>query len=1220
MGSALLPEDPEQIAGYWLASRLGVGGQGVVYEAYDGQGTRVALKVLHRTADAFVHERFGREAEAARRVAPFCTARILDVSTDAEVPYLVSEFVPGPTLAARVRTEGPFAEDRLLRLAAGVATALAAIHRAGVVHRDLKPGNVLLGPDGPRIIDFGIARAPDMSLTATGAIMGTYGYMAPEILSGKRATAASDIFAWGAVVLFAATGDEPFRGENIAEAAHRVTTVDPDLSALPVSVRPLVATALAKEPALRPSARELLLALVGESGEATESGEGGASGEGSASDESFEATLLQDGARRAEPATPPSATEVVAPLGERAEAAFAALPAEAQVVAHEAVLRLVVPGPAPDGTHDSVRSCAAAELFTGRPEREQRAMAAATEALVAAGALVIDEDSTVRPVSAALLPAWRRLAAWVAADRAGIAIRLRLTQAALVWEAHGRRAEDLPRGTELRRCLDWLATVPHQLRPNPLELACLDAARAAAGRTVRRRRQLVSGLAGVTVLAVLAGLAAWYQNNEVERREAEATARRVAQAAESLRGTEPETARLLGLAAWRIAGVPEARAALNASSVQRATETLQLPRIDYGISAGVQLTQGGQGMLLYTPNEATFTDLGLGGKSAPPRTPRKLPGNVHWGEGQKPAVSPDGRYVLVMTDAQHVQVVETATGTPLGPAFALAVQSARGLSLTNRGQVVRELDSGAFRMTDGQRGGAEVELPGELSPDGSYVVSCDRSRGTVVASAYPSSGAAPLVTNSERSCDRTTVFSPDGSSFARVEHGGSGDGADSFGEANVWRVRGEASGPPLPDLGLHEFRLSSRGGYVFGWSGNGEVEIWETEGRNHLVTLPGAVKSNARSSSPYADMALDEDTKSLVFLTSDRATLKRIDLSGVVGLPKPDRNLVAAASSADGTTVVVREGWTDMKQRVVDVRTGKTLHTVPQRWVELPTRHVFNALSDNGKVLAFTDHDPDQRKQFVVVHDLEHGREIHRFSPVDETVRRLVVSADGRYLSAFGIESGVREGEGGTIQVWDVRERNEIHRIDNVFGYGRFSPDGTLFATTTGTVIDLRSGTRRDGAWGGAATGLAFSPDSRLLAVVRDSGSVELWDGAARTRLSHLPGSPPRDTARFDFADDPVFSQDGRLLAAVTGGERIQLWDTDARLALGGPLETSGRKVDLLSFGGDGILRVLSGADTAPLDLVPDRVAAAVCKRAGRDITRAEWRTYIPNVPYRKLC
>ncbi|RKS08450.1 protein kinase-like protein [Nocardiopsis sp. Huas11] len=178
-------EDPLRIGDYWLAGRLGEGGQAVVYEAYDSAGRRVALKAL-RGGGAFGRP-LRREVEAAHRVAPFCTAPVLAADLMGDRPHIVSEFVNGPSLHEAIMEHGPLGPEPLHRLAVGIITAVAAIHQAGVVHRDLKPGNVLLGPDGPRVIDFGIARILTDSGTVSHGQVGTLRYMAPEQVEGERA-------------------------------------------------------------------------------------------------------------------------------------------------------------------------------------------------------------------------------------------------------------------------------------------------------------------------------------------------------------------------------------------------------------------------------------------------------------------------------------------------------------------------------------------------------------------------------------------------------------------------------------------------------------------------------------------------------------------------------------------------------------------------------------------------------------------------------------------------------------------------------------------------------------------------------------------------------------------------------------------------------------------------------------------------------------------------
>ncbi|MER7545345.1 DUF4389 domain-containing protein [Spirillospora sp. NPDC127506] len=261
-------DEPRVLGPYRLLGRLGRGGMGTVYLGAEPDGRRVAVKVVNRDLagePAFL-ERFRREVTAARRVHRFCTAPVLDAELDQDPPYIVTEYIDGPSLEKAVAERGPLPGSDLEGIAVGVATALAAIHGAGIVHRDLKPANVLLSSTGPRVIDFGIARALDApdGPTRTGQFVGTPAYIAPEVLRGERVEPASDVFAWGCVVAYAGTGRPPFRGRTVAETFHRIGREAPDLAGLDPGLREIVSAALSKEPAARPTARQLLTRLVGQ--------------------------------------------------------------------------------------------------------------------------------------------------------------------------------------------------------------------------------------------------------------------------------------------------------------------------------------------------------------------------------------------------------------------------------------------------------------------------------------------------------------------------------------------------------------------------------------------------------------------------------------------------------------------------------------------------------------------------------------------------------------------------------------------------------------------------------------------------------------------------------------------------------------------------------------------------------------------------------------------
>ncbi|WP_328951756.1 serine/threonine protein kinase [Streptomyces sp. NBC_00184] len=251
---------PESVGGYAVERQLGAGGMGVVYLARSRGGRAVAVKVARSelATDPHFRERFRAEVEAARSVGGFHTAPVVDADPAAAAPWLATAYIPGPTLGALIEAEGPMGEAAVRQLGAALAEALAAIHGCGLVHRDLKPGNIIMASDGPRVLDFGIARALESTrLTATGVAFGTPGFLAPEQAQGLEVGGAADVFALGAV-LVAAAGGAAFGAGTPMGLMYRSVHEAPDLGVVPDGLRPIVALCLAKEPGERPTPERLL--------------------------------------------------------------------------------------------------------------------------------------------------------------------------------------------------------------------------------------------------------------------------------------------------------------------------------------------------------------------------------------------------------------------------------------------------------------------------------------------------------------------------------------------------------------------------------------------------------------------------------------------------------------------------------------------------------------------------------------------------------------------------------------------------------------------------------------------------------------------------------------------------------------------------------------------------------------------------------------------------
>ncbi|AZQ36143.1 hypothetical protein EJ357_23870 [Streptomyces cyaneochromogenes] len=901
-----------------------------------------------------------------------------------------------------------------------------------------------------------------------------------------------------------------------------------------------------------------------------------------------------------------------------AEEAYGQLTGEQADAARRLLLRMVEPG---QGTPDTRRPLT-------RTEREEWGcpdVPPAVERLARARLLTVDEDA-VQLAHEALITCWPRLRGWIEEDRERLRHHRRLTDAARVWLEHDRDPGALYRGTRLDRVAELFPDPEHDYSLTAPErefltaaLAAREAERRAAARSTRRARAAVGVLSAVLAVALVAGLAAWTQSRDNELRRIDDEARRIAAVADGLRTTDPRTAQLLGVAAWRVSELPETRRALLGSLGQQELDTFSDPAP--GAGPFRRLTDSGRTLLSVEGRTWRTWDVARHRPIAEGRLPEA---------GTDVGASSDGRLLAIQGDGygDGVRLWDTAAGRWVGdrlPAWS-SVDFAESTYAVGSAEDDRvEVHS----VADGK-------LLFETESDGT-VPSDD---GRLIALCPPGSGAPQVRDLTDRravhgrwervgdvcSQERLQLVVGGGRWLAAVLPSG----------VRVWDIRSGEQLPDLPHTGVTYAAFSKDGNFLATADGE-EIRVWR-------LGVDNPVFRHSLNNQHLGGLAWDPAHPALRYL--EAGTVHTLDLATAVTSAWQDEPLDRVSLSPDGRTLAtVRRTGDTYRFELRDTR-DRLLRTLPPTPLPVsrdPSRPVrpkdtlpLLAFTPDGKALAYAVSAPgyEASPQRLTIWDVTRGRVRTTLDLAAQTsVGAVITIALGPDARTLHLARTPAIGELSN-ETWDIaRHRRTAVLTGLSSSYLAVRPDGGLLVGDNRTVaLPGGKATPSDLVQGDQIGALAFAPDGSRLAAGDQAGRVALWDGKLRQREGTLPNVFPALPEGMDeeITGDTseavsalAISPDGRTLAVGGEAGSLQLWDIATHQPLGGPLTTPGDAIDTVAFGADSGT-VYAGSAHVPLQrytIDPARAVESVCARPGqRELTRAQWQTYVHEVPYRRVC